>query len=121
MKLTNFELDNKPAIDDAVVVKGDYGKARVFAEIPRIALDDYFPHRPSLTTAQRHSLVESNGEIIAEIMARKCGRGEWRSVPRFGSIIKQVDLDKADLSSGSRLSDARLVMEETAHFSGAFR
>jgi hypothetical protein len=121
VKLTNFAVNSKAEVDDAIVVKGDYGNERVFAEIPRIALDDYFPHRPSLTAAQRYSLVESNSEIIAEIMARKCERSEWRSVPRFGSTIKQVDLDKADLFSGPRLSDARLVMDETAHFSGALR
>jgi hypothetical protein len=119
--LTNFEVVSKPELDDSVVVKGDYGQERVFAEIPRIALDEYFPHRPSLTVAQRRSLVESNSAIIAGIVARKCERGDWRSVPRWGSTIKQVDIDRADLFSGQRLTDARLVMEETAGFSRAYR
>jgi hypothetical protein len=121
VSLTNFEVDSSPTVDDAVVVAGNYWKERVFAEIDRIALDDYFPHRPSLTGAQRHSLVESNKDIIAGIVARKCERGDWRSVARFGSTIKQVDIDKADLFSGPRLSDARLVIEETAGFSSAHR
>jgi hypothetical protein len=119
--LTNFEVASRLEIDGAIAVKSNFGKERVFAEIPRIALDDYFPHRPSLNAAQRHSLVESNKDIIAGIMARKCERGEWCSVSRWGSTIKQVDIDKADLFSGPRLSDARLVMEETAGFSSAHR
>jgi hypothetical protein len=120
VSLTNFAVDNKPAVDDAVVVAGDYGNERVFAEIPRVALDDYFPHR-SMNASQRHSLVESNKDIIAGIVARKCEAGDWQSVSRWGSTIKQVNIDKIDLFSGPRLSDARLVMEETAGFSSAHR
>jgi hypothetical protein len=74
-----------------------------------------------LTGAQRLSLVESNKDIIAGIMARKCERRDWRPVSRWGSTIKQVAIDKADLFSGPRLSDARLVMEETAGSSRAHR
>jgi hypothetical protein len=120
VSLTNFKVDSNSAVDDAIVVAGDYGEERVFSEIPRTALDDYFPHR-SLNAVQRYSLIESNKDIIAGIMARKCERGDWHSVSRWGSTIKQVNIDKADLFSGPRLSDARLVMEETAGFSGAYR
>jgi hypothetical protein len=121
MQLTNVIVEDHPQVDDSIIVKADFGDERVFTEISRIALHDYFPHRPSLTSRQRQALAESNVEVIAGHMASKCERGEWRIVSRAGSYIKQIDITKADLLGGPRLSDARLVVDEKAGFSGAFR
>ena len=115
MKLTNLIAQQEPEVDNAVLVKGDFGSHRVVASIPRVALDDYFPNRPHLTSAQRHALVESNRDAIASILQRKCERGEWHDEDRFGSTVKRVDIDKADLIV-PRLTDARLTMEEQAGF-----
>jgi hypothetical protein len=115
MKLTNLNVQKEPEVDDAVLVKADFGADRVIASIPRVALDDYFPHRPHLTSVQRCALVESNRDAIASILQRKCERGEWHDENRFGSTVKRVDIDKADLTV-PRLTDARLTMEEKAGF-----
>jgi hypothetical protein len=48
MKLTNLVVQQEPEVDDAVLVKGDFGPHRVVVSIPRVALDDYFPNRPHL-------------------------------------------------------------------------
>ncbi len=61
MDLNNVVVAAQHELDDSICVKADYRGERVFAEIPRIALDDYFPNR-TLTHAQRRSLVESNKE-----------------------------------------------------------
>jgi hypothetical protein len=98
-----------------VLVKADFGPARVVVSIPRIAFDDRFPHRPHLTSDQRHSLVESNRDFIANVIRRKCERGEWRDEHRFGSTVKRVKIEKADLMS-QEFTDARRYMEETAGF-----
>jgi hypothetical protein len=115
MNLTNLVIQQEPEVDDAVLVKGDFGPYRIVASIPRVALDDYFPHRPHLTSAQRYALVESNHRAIASVLQRKCVRGDWHDENRFGSTVKRVDIDKAD-STVPRLTDARLTMEEQAGF-----
>jgi hypothetical protein len=115
MKLTNLTVQIEPEVDDAVLVKADFGAHRVIASIPRVALDDYFPHRPHLTSVQRYALAESNRDAIASILQRKCEHGEWHDENRFGSTVKRVDIDKADLMV-PRLTDARLTMEEKAGF-----
>lgn len=120
MNLTNLVVQRKPEIDDAVLVKADFGGERVIASIPRIALDDYFPHRPHLTEAQRHALVESNCEAIANVIQRKCERGEWHDEGCFGSNVKRIEIEKADLIT-PRLTDARLNIEETAGFKAMTR
>ncbi len=115
MELNNVVVADRHELDDSICVKADYHGERVFAEIPRIALDDYFPSR-LLTHAGRRSLVESNKEAIGATMQRKCEQQAWRLVTRAGSTIKQLEFDEADLFSGPRLTDAPLRMEESADF-----
>ena len=115
MNLTNLAIQEEPEIDDAILIKADYGQERVIASIPRIALDDYFAHRPHPTSAQRRSLVESNRDAIASVVEGKCERGDWQDEHRFGSTVKRVEIEKSDLIT-ARLTDARLYMEEAAGF-----
>ena len=62
MELTDVEVNNRPQIDGSIQVGGYFGAGRVVYEIPRVPLDDYFPQRPDLSDAQRHTLVTSNLE-----------------------------------------------------------
>lgn len=111
MKLTNLVVLRRPEADGAVAVKSDLGEQRVIGLIPRIVLDDYFPHRPHLSEAQRYIVAEGNSEIIKAVMERKCASGQWRDEGRYGSTVKIVEIEKLDLIV-SRLSDA--MLEEQA-------
>jgi hypothetical protein len=117
MQLTNFEIADKPEVDMTFLMKGDYGKQRVLAAIPRIDLDDYFEKSwPSLTDTDRRTLLEGNADIIAAHMQRKCEAGEWKDENRFGSTVKRIEISRDDLFSGPRLTDARLKMQKEAGF-----
>ena len=121
MSLTNVTVAEQAELYGAICVKADYNGERVFAVIPREALDDYFPRRPHLTDAQRRAIVDSNKDAIAATMLRKCEQGALRPVSRWGSTIKQIDFSRDDLFGGARLSDHRLVIEESAGFKPVLR
>src|SRR5262245_26978192 len=97
MELTNLVVLKRPETDGAVAVKADLGGQRIIGLIPRIVLDDYFPHWPHLTEVERYLVVEGNNEIIKAVMERKCARGQWREEGRYGSTVKIIEIEKADL------------------------
>jgi hypothetical protein len=51
----------------------------------------------------------------ASVLLRKCERGESHDENRFGSTVKRVDIDQADLMV-PRLTDAWLTMDEQTGF-----
>jgi hypothetical protein len=117
MQLTNFEVADAPEVDYAWTVKGDYGSERVFAEIPRSVIDDYFEQIcPSLTDQDRRTLIEGNADIFAGHMQKKCEAGDWKDDNRFGSTVKRVEIGRADLFGGPRLSSDRLKVFKGAGF-----
>lgn len=101
------------------LVKADYGGQRVIAEIQRVDLDDYFERSwPHLTGADRRTLVEGNSDIIGGYHTqRRCEAGEWRDEVRpGGTTVKRVEIKRADLFGGPRMTDARLVIQKSAGF-----
>ena len=89
---------------------GYFDKRRVVYEIPREPLDDYFPQRPHLTDAQRHTLVTSNLDSIAAVMQEKCERQAWRETNRGRGTFWLLDFNPRDL----QLTDHQLVADEQA-------
>jgi hypothetical protein len=103
MKLTDVEVNSKPQIDGGIQVGGYFGARRVVYEIPRVPLDDYFPRRPHLNDAQRHTLVTSNLDAIKAIMQRKCEQQAWNETGAPGGSFWLLDFDPRDLNK--QLSD----------------
>jgi hypothetical protein len=104
------------------MVKGDYGKERVIAEIQRVDLDGCFERSwPALSGAERRTLVEGNSDIVAEHTQKKYAAGDWSDEARFGSTVKRIEITRADLFGGPRLTDARLAMEKAAGLKQMYR
>jgi hypothetical protein len=114
MTLTNFAVQPTP-VDYSIVVKADDGEKRVAAFIARKAISDSFPQH-HLTDAERGGLVNSNLEVIGEVISNKYARGEAKPYHRFESTILRVDIRYDDLQSASRLSDDYLLVARGAGF-----
>jgi hypothetical protein len=100
---------NRTAAGTMIEVAGYFGSRRVVYEIPREALDDYFPGRPHLTDEQRFTLVKSNLEAIAAAMQDKCEWQAWCEVNRGRGPFWLLDFDARDLTRDLKLSDHQLV------------
>jgi hypothetical protein len=103
MKLTDVEVNGAPQIDQSILVGGYFGPRRVVYKIPRVPLDDYFPRRPDLTDAERHTLVTSNLDSIKIIMQRECEQQAWNETNTPGGSFWLLDFDPRDLDR--QLSD----------------
>jgi hypothetical protein len=121
--LAAFRLSEGQGDDSFVVVLADDGRVRVIARVSREAIDDCFQRR-ELTQRQRVALVESNLPHVARLIERKYLAGDHTIyTDRLGITDESnrlIIITYDDLSRGERLSDARLQMEEKAHFSAAF-
>jgi hypothetical protein len=124
MPLTDFEvLDRQEHVDDCVVIAANDGKQRVVAFVGRAALEDYggrYFGRPRLTYPQRMFLLRSENNLaaLAQIISSKYERHEVTLHHQFGSTLKRVDIDLADLERGPRLEVAPLIVFDGAGFKG---
>lgn len=102
------DVDCQLQVDYTIQVAGYFGERRVVYEIPREALDDYFPKRPHLTDPERLTLVKSNLDAITAVMQKKCKQQAWREINRSKGPFWLLDFDARDL----KLSDHQLVADE---------
>jgi hypothetical protein len=108
--MTLVDVDCRPQVEYSIQVAGYFGKQRVVYEIPREALDDYFPKRPHLTDKERHTLVKSNLGSITAVMQQKCEQQAWSETNRGRGTFWFLDFNARDL----KLSDHQLVADEKA-------
>jgi hypothetical protein len=124
MPLTDFEVvDRQEHVDDCVVIAANDGKQRLVAFVGRAALEDYggrYFGRPRLTYPQRMFLLRSENNLaaLAQIISSKYERHEVILHHQFGSTLKRVDIDLADLERGPRLEAAPLIVFDGAGFKG---
>jgi hypothetical protein len=108
--MTLVDVDCRPQVDYSIQVAGYFGERRVVYEIPREALDDYFPKRPHLTDMERHTLAKSNLDSITAVMQKKCEQQVWRETNRSKGPFWLLDFNPRDL----KLSDHQLAADEAA-------
>jgi hypothetical protein len=124
MLLTEFEVVRHQAeIDESVVIAAKDSKNRVLAFVNREGLEDYggkYLSRPSLSYGQRIFLLRSPNNLaaLAQIISDKYDRGETTLHHAFGSTLKRVDIELADLERGPRLEVAPLIVFDGSGFKG---
>ena len=122
MVLQNFGVEQRQEqLDGSVLIYAYDGRARVVAFVEREALDDYsgkYFGRPQLTHQQRVFLLrsENNLKAVAGVIADKYARGETSLHHGFGSTLKRVNIDLADLERAPRLEVAPLIVFDGAGF-----
>jgi hypothetical protein len=125
MSLTNFGVeDRQEQIDGSVLIYAYDGRERVVAFVEREALEDYagkYFNRPHLTYRQRVFLLRSDNNLaaVASVIAEKYAHGKTSPHHGFGSTLKRVDIDLADLEHAPRLEVAPLLVLDGAGFKGA--
>jgi hypothetical protein len=125
MPLSEFEVVHRDEhVDDCVVIAAKDGKDRVVAFIGREALEDYggkYFNRPHLSYEQRMFLLRSDNNLaaLAHIISEKYARDETSLHHGFGSTLRRVDVELADLEDGPRLEVAPLIVFDGAGYKGA--
>jgi hypothetical protein len=124
MPLTDFEVvDRQEHVDECVVIAAKDGKDRVVAFVGRAPLEDYggkYFNRPRLSYAQRMFLLRSDNNLaaLAQIISAKYDRHETSLHHGFGSTLKRIDVELADLEHGPRLEVAPLIVFDGAGYKG---
>jgi hypothetical protein len=87
------------------VIELDDGKQRIFGYIDYEEWDNYLFElgRPPENLGACRRFVASHLDALAGIMTEKYERGEVEDWRRAGTTLKRVNLDSADLRSGSQL------------------
>ena len=124
MSLTEFVVVRRDEhFDDCVVIAAKDGKDRVVAFVGREALEDYgekYFGRPRLSYQQRVFLLRSDNNLaaLADIISEKYARGAMSLHHGFGSTLRRVDVELADLERGHRLEVAPLIVFDGAGYKG---
>jgi hypothetical protein len=118
MPLTEFEIGQRQDdIEESVVISANDGQNSVLAFVGRKGLDDYaakYFNRSHLSFLQRIFLLCSPNNLAAlsRSISAKYDRGETSPQHAFGSTLKRVDIELADLERGPRLEVGPLLVFE---------
>ena len=121
MLLENFSVEKRPQSDGSVLISAYDGRARVVAFVARTALDDYaakYFGRPQLSDEQRVFLLRSDNNLkaVATVIAGKYARRETDLHHGFGSTLKRINIELADLERAPRLEVAPLMVLDGAGY-----